>query len=285
MNPTKLAMSRLFQRLGLSRALLDLQTQVLMPFVRAVNYHDVPPSMREGFESHLRYYAERFVRVGPDDLDGLLAGSWPHDRPGILISFDDGLRSHVEVAAPLLEKHGFQGWFMVPAGFVDEPVSTQRDFATDHMILCDRGWQADSRLALSWHETRQLAEGHVVCCHGYSHERLATVPSERLDQEVVHSRARLESEIGRTVDSFCWIGGEEWSYSAEAARAIRDAGYRRSFMTNNRVITPNTDSLQLQRTNVEADYPLDLVAFQISGFLDALYGRRRARVNRLTASP
>jgi hypothetical protein len=78
------------------------------------------------------------------------------------------------------------------------------------------------------------------------------------------------------------VGGEETSYSAGAARAIADAGFRFSFMTNSAPITASTHPLQLQRTNIEASWPLDAVAFQLSGTVDLQYRAKRNRVNRAT---
>jgi hypothetical protein len=49
-------------------------------------------------------------------------------------------------------------------------------------------------------------------------------------------------------------------------------------------VRPGCDPLQLQRTNVEADFAPALLRFQISGALDALYAPKRRRVNRLTAA-
>ena len=83
--------------------------------------------------------------------------------------------------------------------------------------------------------------------------------------------------------ALCWVGGAEHTYSAEAAQLIREAGYAAAFMTNNRVIRPGDNMLQLQRTNVEMHYPMSLVRFQLSGFMDALYLAKRRRVVQLTA--
>ena len=92
----------------------------------------------------------------------------------------------------------------------------------------------------------------------------------------------MEKALGCEVPVFCWVGGEEESYSRAAAQLINRAGFGYSFMTNSAVIRPATDSLQLQRTNVEAVYPLWLVRFQLSGFMDLLYMGKRSMVNRLT---
>ena len=84
------------------------------------------------------------------------------------------------------------------------------------------------------------------------------------------------------MEIFCWVGGEETSYSSEAAKLISE-NYKYSFMTNNAVIRPGDDPLQLQRTNIEAENPLELVRFQLSGLMDVYYTGKRRRVNRLTA--
>jgi len=84
------------------------------------------------------------------------------------------------------------------------------------------------------------------------------------------------------VDAFCWVGGEEWSYSSSAAAVIRHAGYRLSFMTNNLPVRQGSNPLQIQRTNIEAWNPTEIVAFQLNGILDFVYTRKRQRVNLLT---
>ena len=82
---------------------------------------------------------------------------------------------------------------------------------------------------------------------------------------------------------FAWVGGEEWAYSREAAERIRAAGFEYSFMTNNAVIRPHGELLQVQRTNVEAHFEPAFLKFCLSGFYDVFYLPKRRRVNRLTS--
>src|SRR5215831_20934020 len=46
----------------------------------------------------------------------------------VVLTFDDASRSHVEVAAPLLKRHGFGATFFVTEGF-DSPTN-KRDYMT-----------------------------------------------------------------------------------------------------------------------------------------------------------
>ena len=269
---------------GLNGWLHRRQVARWSPFIRILNYHDVRPSAAQNFERHLRFYKSRFVPVGRQNLLDLLAGQWKYDRPGIMLTFDDGLKSQAEVAAPLLEQHGFTGWFFVPTGFIDTPRDQQRNFGQEHHIVWSRKPNEDLG-AMTWDDLRRLDKNqHFIGCHTYTHVRLSSkLTAADLDREIVQANRVLEQHLGHKVDSFCWVGGEEWSYSAAAARTIREAGYRLSFMNSRSVIRPGNSLLQLHRNCVEAHEPLWYVRYVISGFRDAYFAAMRKRVNALTA--
>jgi peptidoglycan/xylan/chitin deacetylase (PgdA/CDA1 family) len=143
----------------------------------------------------------------------------------------------------------------------------------------------DERVALSWRDLRRLDGPHEVCCHTWSHRRLGPrLTQAELELEIGQAKRRLEEGLGHSVRGFAWVGGEEWAYSREAAERIRAAGFTYSFMTNNAVIRPHSELLQVQRTNVEAHFEPAFLNFCLSGFYDVLYLRKRRRVNRLTAA-
>jgi peptidoglycan/xylan/chitin deacetylase (PgdA/CDA1 family) len=279
----KNTIAKVFATLGLSQAGLAAQRALFSPFVRAINYHDVPPSMAEGFERQLDLYTQHFECIDPKKLLALQRGEWRSSRPGLILSFDDGLRSHADVVAPLLEARGWVGWFMVPFSFVEAAPSAQELYAEEHQIGHAGHDYGDPRIAISWDDVRRLSSHHVVGCHGLTHRRLGnTLAPGDFDAEIPQAKARLEAAAGREIDVFAWIGGEEASYSRGAADAIAQAGFRMSFMTNNAPIRAGCDLLQLQRTNIEAGDNEDLVRFQLSGIMDLFYRAKRDRVNRLT---
>jgi peptidoglycan/xylan/chitin deacetylase (PgdA/CDA1 family) len=203
-----------------------------------------------------------------------------------LLTFDDGLRSHADVVAPLLEAYGFSGWFNVPVGFVDTKPAEQQAFARRNRIGVEPTDRADERIALSWSDLTRLDGRHEICSHTWTHRRLAAdATPQDLDLEIDQAKRRLEEGLGHEVRAFAWVGGEEWAYSRAAAQRIREAGFEISFMTNNAVIRPHDELLQVQRTNVEAHFDPALLRFCLSGFYDLLYLPKRRRVNRLTAAP
>jgi len=273
----------LFSLLHLDALGLCVQKTFLAPFIRAVNYHDVPPYLAEAFEAQLIYYKKHFEVVGLEGLTLLASGRWSHTRPGLILSFDDGLRSHADVVAPLLDRHGLTGWFMVPGGFIDEHPERQAVYAQNSTIEYFEHDYGDPRIAMTWTDIRRIAELHEIGCHTWSHRRLVDSLSEDdLTFEIPNAKRRLEQMIGRPISTFCWVGGEEFTYSQSAAVAIKRAEFQFSFMTNNQVIRSGTDPLQLQRTNIEARYPGRVFHFQLSGAMDLLYWPKRKRVNRVT---
>lgn len=280
----KRLVARTFSLTGVSSALLRAQSLVPRGYVRVVNYHGTPPEHAARFEAQVAWLAAHFAPVTEAALDDFFrTGRWGAPKPGIIVSFDDGLRSNYAVAAPTLERHGLVGWFFVPVGFIDTPPEAQRAFAEARQVQVDHAWP-DGRLAMSWDELRALSRRHVIGSHTRSHLRLGSeVAPAALEDEIVRTRDDLAAHLGKPANAFCWVGGEESSYSAEAARVVRRAGYRYAFMTNNAPIVASTDPLQLQRTNLEASWSLDVLRFQLSGVMDAAYAPKRERVNRLTA--
>jgi peptidoglycan/xylan/chitin deacetylase (PgdA/CDA1 family) len=274
--------ARAFDACGLNQLGLGLQRLCLSPYIRVLYAHDVPPAMASAFEAQLAFLQRHFVPASREDLvDFLQHGRWRHRRPGIIITFDDGLRSNYEIAAPALEKYGFQGWFFVPIGLLNlapplQPAAAERQWVThSHDVT------RDPRVFMNAAELRDLARRHVIGCHTIDHVRLSrSLTEEELDREILEGKAQLETALSAPVDSFAWVGGEEWAYSAGAARRIASA-FDLVFTTNTRMTRPGTSCLQIDRTQLEAYFPMWLTRFQLCGFMDLFYARKRSRVGRL----
>jgi peptidoglycan/xylan/chitin deacetylase (PgdA/CDA1 family) len=284
-NPHKALLASVMHRSRLDRALLRLLRVRAFPYIRVVNYHDTPMESSESFAQHLRFYRQYFAPVNASALSDFLdKGTWTDEKPGLILSFDDGLRSNADLAAPLVKEYGFTGWFFVPTEFIACSPDRQKAFAFDHAISFNEDHE-DGRIAMSWDELRELAKWHVIGCHTSTHHRMvSSTTRSQIHAEVAEAKHFMQEQLGFEVSHFCWVGGEEETYSREAADAIRAAGFRYAFMTNSAPLRPETDPLQIQRTNIEADWPLEIVQFQVCGIMDLLYAGKRRRVNRLTST-
>ena len=227
--------------------------------IRVINYHRTPSDELETFEKQLIWYRKQFENIDRSKFEAFMNGSLKLEKPGIILSFDDGLLNNYEYAAPLLEQYGFTGWFFVSSGLAD---------GTEYMTYA--------------HMRDLIQRNHVIGCHTYTHHRMSEDDTEEiLNYEITEARRKLEKEMGKPVDVFCWCGGEESTYTKAASDRVR-RDYNWGFMTNNELIYPGTDHFQLNRTNVEARWPLNTAKLQVSGFMDWLYRKKRRRVKQKT---
>lgn len=249
-------------------------------YIRVVNYHGVSDTSR--FTEHLKFYARHYESVSLSELKQFLSnGHWTKSKPGLIISFDDGLLSNYSIAKPLLEEFGFEGWFFVPTDFISCAPDVQKKFAKENSIQFSKC--PEERIAMSWDELKEMDKSHVVGSHTRTHKRLsANLSDSELQEEIIESKKILEEKLGHEVESFCWVGGEEDSYSRSASELISKAGYKVSFMTNSKIVSRHTHPLQIQRSNVEGPWDISIVKFQLSGIMDFLYRKKRTRVNSLT---
>jgi len=246
-----------------------------------VNYHCIPEDSIPNFEKQLEFFRRHFCDVDEKTLDSFLCkGEWFADKPGLIISFDDGLVCQSAVAKTL-EKYGFTGWFMVPSEFVLGEALDEKEFMTRRAITCN--CDNNERKALSAEGvTRLVKEGNVICSHTASHQRMYSgLQAEIVKYEVGGSKKSLEQNLNLNISHFVWVGGEEETYSECAGKMIRKSGYDFSFTTNAGLITGKTDRFQLGRVNIESYNPLSLICFQLSGLIDLLYLGKRIRVNKL----
>lgn len=75
----------------------------------------------DSFRSQLRWLKQHF---SPTDLAGLrryCTGEWTGRKPPVLVTFDDGYRNNLTVAAPILREEGVPALFFLCTGYVGTP--------------------------------------------------------------------------------------------------------------------------------------------------------------------
>ena len=279
-NPLKRGTAAVMDRIGVTSLSFAVQRWTLSPFIRVVYYHDVPPAMSARFERQLEFLKQSFVPASKADLDQLLTrGVWTHDRPGLIVTFDDGLRSHYEVVAPILDRLGFQGWFFVPVDLVTLPPAEQPAATSRHGVLHDCDTMRDPRVFMNEAQLAALSERHIVGCHTATHVRLSRELSDsQLHVELNSAKQRLEAILGRKVEAFSWVGGEEWAYSETAAKIVANL-FEYAFTTNTCIARPGTSRLNIDRAHVEVSFESSLVRLHLSGMMDLYYRPKRRRLD------
>ncbi len=196
------------------------------PVIRTVNFHNTPRERADQYDRELEHYGRLFTSVNEDELSQYMAtGCWQKSKPGLIIAVYEAYRNGLDVLAPLLEKHGFIGWFFVITGFVNAPVQEQLAFTKQHRIRMQTREYADGRYALTWDELRQLDQRHVIASHTRSHWQLSHLDPSVLESEIVGAQEDLTQNLGHPVRTFCSLKGPAFGDNPVADRLVERAGY------------------------------------------------------------
>jgi len=200
-------------------------------YVRAINYHNTSFCDAKIVEAQMKFYQKYFSPVTKKDLEEFfITKVWKKKKPGLIISLFEGYRNNYDVAAPILEKYGFTGWFFIPTEYINTPIENQKEFAREHSIDMELDEYEDNRYALTWDEIRNLGEKHVIASHTRTHYRIKEdTTEEKMADEIINSKKELEEKLQTEIAHFCWLGGEEFNYNPVATKYVVEAGYRYLF--------------------------------------------------------
>ena len=171
-------------------------------------------------------------RVDIVSLNALMDRSlWRHNdgRLKVAITFDDGYRDVLRVAAPILLGHGFPFTVFVTAGFVGRNAS---------LYLDAKELQTLSNLA-----------GVSIGAHGMDHRRFTGLDNDHLRNDLVESRATLETITGRKIEMLSYPHGKADLRVRDASVAL---GYRLGATSRFGVNRENGDPMMLRRTEIWA---------------------------------
>jgi peptidoglycan/xylan/chitin deacetylase (PgdA/CDA1 family) len=155
------------------------------------------------------YRAARFTDAIASAADGRV----------LAITFDDNYRSVLEIAKPLLDRHGFVGTLYVPTDWPDDP-RPMRWKGID--VWLDTPHEQEM-MSLAWHELRDLQDaGWEIGSHTCSHPHLPELDDAALEHELRASKDRIESELGTPCTSLAYPYGDVDRRVVDAARR---AGY------------------------------------------------------------
>ena len=238
-------------------------------YVRVVNYHHCNEIDKEQFIRQINWYNEHFYICSMEDLESFLAGKKQFtNKPALLLTFDDGFLDNYTVAHQVLSEMNLSAVYMVSAGLVGKKIPGD-DLEAEYIGMDQL--------------KKMISQKASIGCHTFTHHRMKIDDTEKtLIYEIVEAKQELERMLEIPVTIFCWCGGEENTYTKAASDVIRSAGFKYSFMTNSAPIETGCDRFQLDRSNIEAGWPLSLVRFQLSGFIDKRLAPKRARVHDIT---
>ena len=273
--------------------------------LRVFAYHGVDDP--EAFSRQLDYIAHRTQPIALRTLIGALHQEVRLPDRAALVTFDDGDRSVLQVALPMLVERQIPALAFVISGLIgtDEPfwwdevdeltragaqipelpphpeaaigvlkkMPDRRRAALIATLRSQRSELSLTREQLTWSDLQQLvSRGVDVASHGLTHAILPQCADEVVEKEVVEAHQRLSQALGEPPLAFAYPGGE-WDPRAE--RLLRTLGYEAAFLFDHRMTpVPSRDPLRLSRLRVGASDSVNRLRIVNSGLHPAVHRLR-----------
>jgi peptidoglycan/xylan/chitin deacetylase (PgdA/CDA1 family) len=224
--------------------------------VPVVVYHNISAQAKgkltiaaRTFEAHMRLlHAEGFHAVSLAHYREFMAGRRQLPRKSVVLTFDDGYRSFLQYARPLLKDLGFTATLFVYSDFVG------------------------SANGLSWSDLRTLTgEGFDVQAHSKSHANLRRNEGEsqaayakRMDAELAQPMALFEKHLGYRSTVLAYPFGDT---DEDLVRLMIKHGYAGGFTVRRQSNSSFTYPFKLSRSQIYAemtprDFAKNLAVFQ-----------------------
>jgi peptidoglycan/xylan/chitin deacetylase (PgdA/CDA1 family) len=208
--------------------------------VRAIlTYHSIDDSgspvsvSPAAFRAHCRFLGSGRVRVLP--LESLLSDAEADDA--VALTFDDGFRNVLDVAAPLLAEHGLSATI----------------FAVSRHVGRNNDWGGKRQAGIpqlplmTWDELATLrAAGHTIGAHTRSHPSLPGCSNDQLHDELAGCQEDLATHLGSRPDCFAYPYGAIDDRTAAAVRQV----YRLACSTELRPLSAGDDAAALPRIDM-----------------------------------
>ena len=170
-------------------------------WIRCPFYHHIFDDERQGFRNQLDYLRNFGEFISLDDAHAMLVGEYAIDGRYFCLTFDDGLKSCVDGALPILSDKN------IPAAFYVVTDVLERSFPPDDPVArATFGFNGvnTSLDFLSWEDCRELiSAGMTIGSHTASHARLSELSEEEVCVEMGRSKNKIEENTGHPCRHFC----------------------------------------------------------------------------------
>jgi peptidoglycan/xylan/chitin deacetylase (PgdA/CDA1 family) len=269
-------------------------------------YHGIDRS--ELFQEHFKFLLRHYRPISLADLVAACRRRNELPRRAVLLSFDDGDKSLIDIVLPLFREHGIPGIAFVIAGLLE---SNQVPWWSDVEGLLASGGTSpsirESNPAFAIRALKKMPEvdrqaavkelrasastmtapadqlteadlrtleagGIAIGNHTSTHPCLTRCTTARVETEIREAHAKLESSLGHPPTAFAYPNGD-WDPRAE--RVLEELGYEAAFLFDHRTSPRRiADPLRISRLRVDSSTTIDRFRMIVSGLHPALHRLR-----------
>ncbi len=214
-----------------------------VPMIVIFAYHSIASDKwrfsidHDVFEKQIEHLLSVRQPVTLSEVRKHITGECPILSPSFVICFDDGYEDILSVREFLHEKG------VVPSVFVLSD--------SEHASIGELGTR---REFLSSGEICELySMGWEIGCHSSTHGDFWAMSPEKIREETVGAKQKLESELGFSIRFFAYPKGR---YTDVVKAAVRDAGYDLALSMDDGFLSTETDLFAVPRIGVDRTHSM-----------------------------
>lgn len=195
----------------------------------------------ESFEEQMRVvYEEGYKTISLEELRLFLSNEMQLPRKSILITFDDGYKSNVQYAYPILKKYNFKAAIFIVSS-----------------MICEETSEFDPKMIqfISWEEMEEHSDVFEYACHTHNFHRLENGKSYL----VTKPREELMNDLRMNLETmknpyFAYPYSE---YNSETIKILKELGFIMAFSTISGDVRPGDNMFTLKRRSIRPDMDIE----------------------------
>jgi peptidoglycan/xylan/chitin deacetylase (PgdA/CDA1 family) len=206
---------------------------------------DISVSLKK-FREQIDFLRQRFEIISLQDVVNTLGEKLNKGRDRVAITFDDGYKDNYLHAFPILKD------FNIPATIflISQFINNKDEFLNTAEIKEMRKWNISFE------------------CHTATHPILSEINPEIARQEIINSKAELESLLNEKILFFTYPKGKRRHLNDFIKGQIKTAGYKAAFTAENDSIEKGSDPFALKRIGIR-DCPMFVFKTRVSGIFES----------------
>ncbi|MEW6187422.1 MAG: polysaccharide deacetylase family protein [Thermodesulfobacteriota bacterium] len=244
-----------------------------LPIARFVLFHDIPEKAKNRFRNHLTFLK---IKTNVVSIDDFFEGRLSTKKINTVITFDDGFKSWVTFAIPLLKELNLPATFFISSGFVGLPIEEEKNFIKMNLFLKQKP-HFDISGSLTVDDVKKIAkEGFTIGSHTLSHCNLMKIDNiDLLKKELVEDKDRLEMISKKKIRYFSYPFGYYKNSLFDLEELLKKIGYRGAVTTISGPNTVISNPYTLHREITYASMLKNVFRARVYGNYDAVKSIKR----------
>jgi peptidoglycan/xylan/chitin deacetylase (PgdA/CDA1 family) len=238
-----------------------------IPIVRFIAFHEISPKAFKQFKVNLSFLHKHVNIISMDDF---FNGNFSYNKINIVITFDDGYKSWITYAIPVLKEYNLQATFFISSGFVNLSPHDEKIYLKQNILLNPGHALRQSGGCLNGNDVKLLVkEGHIVGGHTVNHCFLSKVLDyNQIRFEIGIDKIELERMTEKEIRYFSYPLGAFYNSEINIIEILKEVGYKGAVTTKPGINTMKKNPFLLNRYPTYAWMNRYLFRAQIYGNLE-----------------